>query len=689
VYTMSQTLGGGNDTEALGRLTKTGPGTLVLTGTNSNAGGITVGAGTLQGSAATLAGDISNSAAVVFDQPTDATWARSITGGGTVTKTGAGRLSLTGNNTAGGLTVSEGGLQIGGGSFTLTGGTLTGPVVNDASLIFDVATSCVSNGAITGAGSVTKSGGGMLDVPGSVSCAGGIRVTGGTLRGSAAAFACDIVDDGTVEFNEGSSGTYAGTVSGSGAVTKSGAGTLRLSGSNSYAGGTTVTGGWLEVFGDAELSVPSSPLHLAYGSGGVRFGASFSLHRDREVTLEAGGGWMDTNGFDIDIPRTVSGDGGLAKIGAGRLTLSGGYAATGPVIVTGGVLALPLGVATLGSGVSVNPSGTLEACGSVRRAISGSGTVTATGDLTIGSSTEAGQFNQIGPYGVGGGTLNVGANAVVILSSDAAILGTLTSIGPGGSLTTINGAYLGPAASLDPTKVLTASGRARVGGNFLNNGLVNGPAGTDWLTFADDVTGAGSFTGNVRFSEGWSPGNSAALVSAGNVALDATAELTMELGGTGAGSGYDRVTFTSLAAAGSLNVALINGFTPQGGQTFDLFDGPISGAFATVALPELAGAMAWDGRNLYADGTLKAVQCLPGDANKDLFVRFDDYQALERNFGKTSGATWGDGDFDFDGDVDFSDYQALERNFGHSIPEPASIVVLIIGTVALLARGRK
>ena len=118
--------------------------------------------------------------------------------------------------------------------------------------------------------------------------------------------------------------------------------------------------------------------------------------------------------------------------------------------------------------------------------------MTATGDLFIGNSKQAGQFNMGGAPGVGG-TLNIGGNAMVILSTDTAILGSQTNIGPGGSLTTLNGAQLGNASTPDTTKVLTATGSATVNGNFFNNGVVNGPtASGQWLTFTQVVTGAGA-----------------------------------------------------------------------------------------------------------------------------------------------------------------------------------------------------
>jgi MYXO-CTERM domain-containing protein len=80
---------------------------------------------------------------------------------------------------------------------------------------------------------------------------------------------------------------------------------------------------------------------------------------------------------------------------------------------------------------------------------------------------------------------------------------------------------------------------------------------------------------------------------------------------------------------------------------------------------------------------------IPGDADLDTVVDFDDYQTLERNFG--TGTTWGQGDFNLDGNVDFSDYQILERNFGQQLldaaaPEPGGLALLLVGGLVLRRR---
>lgn len=98
---------------------------------------------------------------------------------------------------------------------------------------------------------------------------------------------------------------------------------------------------------------------------------------------------------------------------------------------------------------------------------------------------------------------------------------------------------------------------------------------------------------------------------------------------------------------------------------------------------------------------------IPGDANADGNVGFDDLVALARNYGQTN-ATLAMGDFNSDGTVDFSDLVILARHYGQSapppvipgvavqvteladaVPEPAMCVVAIAGGMfLLLSRSR-
>ncbi len=102
-----------------GSLTQSGTGILILTGNNSYSGGTTISSGTLQvgngGTTGAIVGDITNNAILIFNRSDELTYAGVISGTGTLTKSGAGNLILTGTNTySGATTVSAGRLSVNG-----------------------------------------------------------------------------------------------------------------------------------------------------------------------------------------------------------------------------------------------------------------------------------------------------------------------------------------------------------------------------------------------------------------------------------------------------------------------------------------------------------------------------------------------------------------------------------------------
>ncbi|MGU3496664.1 autotransporter-associated beta strand repeat-containing protein [Xanthobacteraceae bacterium A53D] len=164
-----------------GALVQKGGDTLTFTGDSAFSGAITISSGTLQigngGTTGSLAGDIANNSALVFDRSNDLTYAGAISGSGTLTKRGAGTLTLTGTNAlGGGTTITAGTLQIGNGGTT---GSLSGAIANSGTLVFN-RSDAVSAGAITGTGSLIQRGTGTLTLGGTNS-AGGTTVEAGTL----------------------------------------------------------------------------------------------------------------------------------------------------------------------------------------------------------------------------------------------------------------------------------------------------------------------------------------------------------------------------------------------------------------------------------------------------------------------------------------------------------------------------
>jgi autotransporter-associated beta strand protein len=158
-----------------GTLSKTGSGTLTLTGNNTTNGVITVNSGTLQLSGgAVLAG----SGGTLLLTP------------GTVAKTGSGTLTLTGNNTTNGvITVNSGSIQLSGG---------VGPAGSGGTLLLT-------------SGTLTKTGSGTLTLTGNNTPNGVITVKPGSIQlsgtGTAGTVGNQQLSSGTVASNSVKTGT--------------------------------------------------------------------------------------------------------------------------------------------------------------------------------------------------------------------------------------------------------------------------------------------------------------------------------------------------------------------------------------------------------------------------------------------------------------------------------------------------
>jgi len=504
VFTVSQALGG------TGGLTKLGAGTLVLDGANSYSGGTTVSAGTLQGDATSLQGNIVDNAALVFVQGTNGTFAGSVSGSGSLTKLGIGTLTLSGTNSySGGTVISAGALQ---------GDTasLQGTISNNASLIFNQGTDGTFTGAISGTGVLAKLGGGTLTLSGANTYSGGTTISAGALQGDTASLQGNITDNASLIFNQATDGTFTGAISGSGSLTKTGAGNVTLSGANTYAGGTTISGGTLQgstislqgaiadnaalVFDQAGAGTFSGVIS---GSGSVtKQGVGTVTLTGANVytggtTVAAGalvgstaslqGNIVDNASLVFDQAATgtfagnLSGTGSLTKSGAGVLTLSGVSTYSGGTTITAGTLR---GDATNLQGTIANGAALVfdqAANGIFNGTMSGGGslTKTGTGALTINS---ANAFT--GTASVSQGALIVGddshptaslAGAVSVASG--AMLAGIGSIGsldtygvvkPGnsaGTLSVTGDAVFHPGSSLDVWATPDGQlGRLAVGG---------------------------------------------------------------------------------------------------------------------------------------------------------------------------------------------------------------------------------
>lgn len=109
------------------RIIKSGAGSVVLSGDNTSLAGVVVNAGTLQigngGTSGAVAGAITNNAALVFNRSDALSHTTAISGTGSLTKQGGGKLTLTNTNTySGPTTVAAGELTVNG---SVTASTVT------------------------------------------------------------------------------------------------------------------------------------------------------------------------------------------------------------------------------------------------------------------------------------------------------------------------------------------------------------------------------------------------------------------------------------------------------------------------------------------------------------------------------------------------------------------------------------
>ncbi len=386
--------------------------------------------------------------------------------GGTLTKIGNGTLTLLVNsNYSGTTTISGGSLQIGNGG--VTGSLGAGAVTDNADLTFDLSNNPTVSNAISGTGSVTQNGTGIVTLSGANTYSGATTVNSATLKAGVVnqAFgvgsAVSIGIGGTLDlagFNEtigsldglglvtssvagnptlttgtdNTSTDFSGSIQNGSAASvglnKTGSGLFSLSGINTYTGATTLSGGILELNNSN-----------AIGPGTINFNGAilqYSDNNNNDYSSQFSTGInqafnIDTNGQDVTFANPLISVGGtLTKIGDGSLTLLVNSNYSGTTTISGGSLQIGNGGVTgsLGAGdVTDNADLTFDLSNNptVSNAISGTGTVTQIGTGTV---TLSGANTYSGATTVSTGTLKAG------VVNQAFGIGSAVSIGVGGTL---------------------------------------------------------------------------------------------------------------------------------------------------------------------------------------------------------------------------------------------------------------
>lgn len=348
------------------------------------------------------------------------------------------------------------------------------------------------SGIISGTGGLVKLGSGTLSLSGANTYSGGTLLSQGvlvlaknnalgtgslqtaqdtTLRAGKAdlTLANSVVVQGDTTIDTaGELVLLTGTVSGTGKLIKVGAGTLELAGVNSYSGGTQIEQGILAL--DVNGAASTGEVVMA---AGTTIQADATLLLDNLIKLR-GEVEVNTQSFDLTLNNAVTNNsvGVLVKTGSGMLTLNGVNTYTGGTTLVEGTLAL---YGRLASGVQIGSGTLLAGTGTINGDVVNRGIIQPRLNGSRSTLTIIGNYsgeNAIFASKLGGTAPNA------IVADQLAIVGA-GSVASGSSTIVVS----------DPIGVL---GQPTTGDGILLVGFSDGATGTD-TAFRSDRIAAGAY----------------------------------------------------------------------------------------------------------------------------------------------------------------------------------------------------
>ena len=614
-----------------GNLEKIGTDRLTLTGTNTLTGNVFIDNGTLQIAGSQNIGtatiNLANAGARL-DLSTAGltTLSNTVIGSGSIVKTGAGTVFITGANTyAGGTDIQQGAIRVSDVSVLGTGAIT---VQAGAALDLSIAGAQTLNQNITGAGILRKSGGGDLTLLGN-GLTGGVDITNGrvivTTANALGGGPVTTAIDTQLVFDIAGTEVSNTPISGAGALTKDGSGVLVIQNANTYTGGTIINAGRLGlnngqglgtgdvlVLQGAQLSIGGVSVANNIGGAGQvvktasnagfltgtnTFSGGTDIQQGQLVvaspaSLGTGGVQIasgaalvvDYSGSNaVTLGNALTGGGSLIKDGNGALMVLGtgnnyvgGTAINGGRVVVGNAGALGSGHVAVGSGAvveigAITLANNVSGAGRIVKTGSGAGALSGTNTHSGGVEIQGGSLAVSGNGALGSGGVSIAAGANLAYTNTGAATfanglsgtGTFTKLGAG-QLSFANNFTIG-ALNLD-------AGRTRINTIATTNATVASGATLD---------GTGRIIGNLVNNGTVAPGNSiGTLTVQGNYTHNAGSVLEIEFDANGNIDLLD-VTGNAVLNGGTLRFVGVGGAEGQGG-TFLRTGGSLTGTFATV-----------------------------------------------------------------------------------------------------------
>ncbi len=488
---------------------------MTLTGSEGYTGGTTISAGTLQigdgGSGASIGSTsgVTDNATLVFDHADLVTFSPTISGSGSLVQTGAGNLTLTGSNTySGSTTISGGSLQIGNGG---SGEFLASPSVNvsnGAALVFNHANALTYSGLISGGGSLSQTGAGVLTLTGSNTSCGSATISGGVLQvGNGAAL---VVAGPTLVNSTGTLLATYGTFTANGDVTVNG-GNLLVNGAFSLGGGHTLT-----VQNNGLTDFAQGPFFLDQGTS-AHVASGGTLQNVSQLAVGFSG--LGNGAFTVDGSNTVVAAGALLVGGggaSGSATFSGSSTSSFNYMgIAADFFPGTSGTVSITSGASVTLAGALDLADAGGRA---TGSIVVSGAGSQLTQTSSASVVILGSGAFGAASLTV-ADGALFSALGPIIVNSPATLNISGGSVIVQGSLAGNVSddsTLDfaPTQSFDYAGDISGNGGLIKDGPVS-------LT----LSGSDTYTGGTTIDDG-------TLYVASSAALPSGTCLIVGAGGT-------------------------------------------------------------------------------------------------------------------------------------------------------------
>ena len=523
---------------------KTGNGTLLLSGNNTNTSDAVIDGGTLQvtGSIADASDIYLRSSSGVYDVDSTDT---------IQTVYGSGSVEL-----ASGITLTAGDST----DFTLSG-------------------------VMSGAGSFTKAGSGAFTLSAANTYTGDTTISAGTLTVSGTlADTTDVINSGTYDVDatdtiqslsgsgavelasgitlttgDGGDDTVSGVISGAGSFTKAGAGTLTFSANNTYTGDTTISAGTLKLTGTLADTTDvinsgtydvdtTDTIQSLSGSGAVELASG--------ITLTTGDGGDDT------VSGVISGAGALTKAGSGTLTLSGSNTYTGSTTLSAGLISIS----------ATNNLGATPGSADADNLIFNGGGLNSTGTFSLAPNK--------GMTLSSSGTINTDTSTTLTYDGIITGSGNFIKDGSGSMVLSATNTYTGNTTiSAGTLEVSGQLGSGSYSGTVANSGIFSYSSSSN-QTLSGVISGSGSLeksSSSILTLSATNTYSGDTTISAGTLKMTGTLADTTDVINSGV---YDvDATDTIQSLRGSGSVELANGITLTTGDSgTDAVSGVISGA---------------------------------------------------------------------------------------------------------------